>query len=283
MLGAGLTLYLIIPLRAFTHPPLNWGNAITLNRFWWLVSGQLYQSYYLQFSWIEVWMGVQSFAALLLQQFGVLGLALSLTGLILFARGSHLWIITVWTAVVFTVFAIVYGSVDSYIYLIPVFLSFAIWIGLGVAGLLNQFSRWHLLLRTIFAFLLLGYWAGQSFIHLDQQDASADDRAEAFGRAVLSAAPKNAVLFAKGDRAVFTLWYFHFALGERPDLAVVAEDLLHFDWYQENLRSTYPSLMVPAPFPWPETIASVNPSRPMCYAQYDDATSFHCLPDVLTP
>ena len=48
-LGLGLCLYLIIPLRALANPPVNWGNAVTVRQFWWLVSGQLYQDY-LQFN-----------------------------------------------------------------------------------------------------------------------------------------------------------------------------------------------------------------------------------------
>ena len=40
----------------------------------------------------------------------------------------------------------------------------------------------------------------------------------------------DAILFASGDRAGFTTWYFHFTLHQRPDLTVIATDLLHFDW-----------------------------------------------------
>ncbi len=276
MFAAGLSLYLIIPLRAQANPPVNWGNVVTLGRFWWLVSGQLYQSYYLRFDWAESWIRIQALAALLLEQFGLPGVTLGLIGPFVFGTRSRIFILTIWTAVVFTAFAIVYGSVDSYVYLIPVFLSFAVWIGLSMVELNNQIVRWSPLLNIIFALLITGYLAGRSMAHVGQLDASTDVRAETFGREVLSAAPENALILAKGDRAVFTLWYYHFALGERPDLAVLAVDLLHFDWYQENLRSTYPSLIVPAPFPWPETVTRANPSRPACYAQYSDSTIFDC-------
>jgi hypothetical protein len=79
------------------------------------------------------------------------------------------------------------------------------------------------------------------------------------------------------------LWYVHFALGERPDLAVVASDLLHFDWYQENLKATYPSLAVPGPFPWPETIIEANPSREACYVQYSDRAEVSCSQPLEPP
>ena len=88
--------------------------------------------------------------------------------------------------------------------------------------------------------------------------------------------PENALVFAKGDRAIFTLWYFHFALKERPDLAIIATDLLHFDWYQETLQSTYPSLTLLEPYPWPATIEAANPARPVCSVEYTDVAEVEC-------
>lgn len=93
----------------------------------------------------------------------------------------------------------------------------------------------------------------------------------------MSGVPNEALLFVKGDRAVFTLWYFHFVLGERPDVIVVAEELLHFDWYQKTLRDTYPALNVPRPFPWARNLADANPTRPACFVQYTDRAEIDCL------
>jgi hypothetical protein len=131
--------------------------------------------------------------------------------------------------------------------------------------------------------LLIGYFIFHSLGFVDQVDASHDIRAERFGREVLDAAPEDALIFAKGDQAVFTLWYFHFALKERPDLSVIAEDLLHFEWYQETLQRTYPSLGIPGPFPWPETIALANPQHAICYVQYTGQTEMNCRMPALTP
>jgi hypothetical protein len=85
-------------------------------------------------------------------------------------------------------------------------------------------------------------------------------------------------VFAKGDKAIFTMWYFHYALQNRPDLVVVVTDLLHFDWYQETLHTNYPNLELPGPFPFAETVAVANPERPVCYIEYTQLTDIHCLP-----
>jgi hypothetical protein len=206
-------------------------------------------------------------------------------GLVVFGSLSRLYIFTGWMAAVSLAFAAFYRSDDSYVYLIPMFISFAIWIGLGIAGLVKGLSPRLPILGLCLGLILMGYFLGRSVTQVSEVDASNDHRAESFGREVLSAAPENALIFAKGDRTVFTLWYYHFALSERPDLAVMASDLLHFDWYQETLQSTYPSLAVTGPFPWPGTIAAANPLRPACYVQYEDEDQpeIQCARPLTTP
>lgn len=277
-LGAGLLIYLILPLRALSHPPVNWGNPISLGRLWWLVSGQLYQDRLLHWTILEIWGRLQAWASLLLQQFGLLGLMAGLIGLVVFFTPSRLYFITLWTMVTFSAFAVSYSSVDSYVYLIPAFISFAIWIGLGTGSLMEAASRakrWHSFGRVISLGLII-YLLGLSVYHWPQVDASHDLRAENFGKEVLAAAPTDAIVFAQGDRAVFTMWYFHFALQKRPDIAVLATDLLHFDWYQAVLRSVYPSLVLPEPPPWPGRVAAANPQRPVCYVQYSQQAEINC-------
>jgi hypothetical protein len=274
--GAGLFIYLVIPLRALGDPPVNWGHAVTPSRFWWLVSGQLYQSYYLQFDLSGFWGRAQAWAQLLIDQFGLPGLVLGLIGLVVFATPSKLYAFTGWIAVISLTFAVFYRSNDSFVYLIPMLMSFAIWAGLGLEGLVRPLALQRPILGLGLGLVLIAYFVGRSVAYWRAVDASDDQRAETFGGEVLSAAPQNAIVFAEGDEAVFSLWYFQFALGERPDLIVLAEDLLHFDWYQQNLRATYPSLVLPGPFPWPEAIISVNPSRAVCYARYSTRTEMNC-------
>jgi hypothetical protein len=199
-----------------------------------------------------------------------------LLGLVLFGKVSRLYLLTTWTALVFSVFAIFYRSVDSYVYLIPVLISFALWIGAGISGLARAFPQRFASLGLVLGVLMTAYFLARSATNFRQVDASQDLRAENFGREVLSAAPEHALVFAEGDQAVFTLWYFHFALEARPDLVVLASDLLHFDWYQQGLRARYPSLVLPGPLPFPETITLANPSRAVCYVQYTDRAVIDC-------
>jgi hypothetical protein len=118
----------------------------------------------------------------------------------------------------------------------------------------------------------------QAGTHWRQVDASQDQRATQFGEDVLALAPQDAIVFAQGDRAVFTLWYFQFALQTRPDLVIIATDLLQFDWYLQSLQSTYPDLKLTSPFPFSETVIVANAWRPVCDVQYIQSAEIRCLP-----
>ena len=275
-LGVGLLTYLILPLRALSHPPVNWGNPVTLKNFGWLVSARLYQDEVLALTLPSLWERIQSAAALLLDQFGILGLVVGLLGLILFFRPSPLYRNTFWTMAAFSVFAIGYATDDSFVYLIPPTLCFAVWIGMGMDGLMEMISRRYQKLGWATGLIILLYLFIVAGGHWPLVDASRDTRAEQFGEMVMTQMPADTLVFATGDQAIFSLWYFHYALHQRADLAVIAADLLTFDWYQETLKAAYPSLVVPGPFPFPETILFANPGRPVCYVEYDGQALIQC-------
>jgi len=272
---AGLSVYLILPWRALSNPPINWGDPQTLEGFVWLISGRQYQDQLFVMTLPSVWLRIRSATGLLIEQFGIPGLVIGLIGVIVFYRSSHLYRNTIWVVFAFFVFAIGYETNDSYVYLIPVFMCFAIWVGLGAAGLMGLSPpKTRVALGMIFilyVFILAG-------THWHQVDASKDMRAETFGREVLAQAPATAMVFAKGDKAIFTMWYFHFALHNRPDIVLVSTDLLHFDWYQASLHATYPELELPGLFPFAEVMMAKNPERPACFIEYSDTAQIECLP-----
>ena len=277
-LGAGLLIYLTLPLRALSNPPVNWGNPVSLDNFAWLVSGRLYQGQLFELTPTLLFERLQASAGLLIGQFGLLGLLVGLIGLIVFFKPSRLLVSTVWIAILFSAFSIEYGTSNSFVYLIPVYLSFAVWIGAGLSGLLEVTAGRFPKIEFAIGAILLIYLFVQAGFHWPQVDASHDLQAEQFGQTVLAQAPPHAIIFAKGDRAIFTMWYFLYALHERPDLAIVATDLLGFDWYQKTLASTYPGLAMPGPFPFAETMAALNPGRSACFIEYTDFSDIQCLP-----
>ncbi len=244
----------------------------------WLVSGRLYQGQLLSLSIPFVMQRFAVIAVQYLAQFGILGLSIGLTGLIVFFKPARLYLNMLWIVAASSIFTLVYATADAFIYLIPALLCFAIWIGMGVGRIMDIFPRRFYRLEPLIGLVCILALLVQAWGAWPKVDASHDQRAESFGKAVLSLAPARAIVFANGDQAIFSLWYFHYALQNRPDLAIVATDLLQFTWYLENLRSTYPDLNLPGPFPFPETVVVANPERPVCYVAYLQAPEINCLP-----
>lgn len=276
-LAAGLLVYLTLPLRALSESPVIWGNPATLEGFFWLVSGELYRTQFFSLSFADLLGRVAGVAALFLGQFGLSGLLLGLAGMFSGRVTSALQRSLAWVSLSSVFLAIGYATSDSFIYTMPALLCFAIWLGFGLSWLMDTLADWPRvpwLLVLIFLVILL-FQTGQNWSDVD---ASKDVRAETFGAQVISSLPADALVFARGDQAVFSLWYFHFALEQRPDLIVVAADLLHFPWYLQNLRAVYPGLQISEPYPFPETLSVNNPTRPSCSVEYVDWAQVYCQP-----
>lgn len=268
---AGVSCYAILPLRAAGNPAVNWGAPVTTGRLWWLVSGNLYQDSLLPMDLRALWAHLQSSAALILQQIGFAGLILAVVGLVVGFSRSRIQLATLWAAIAFTVFSLQFAVVDFSVHLLPVSLALAIWIGLGVGRISLEASRTSPTTAWLVGVIALAYVLVVGLGHWRQVDASSDTRAEDFGQRLMAQAPLDALIFAEGDRAVFSAWYFHYALRLRPDTVVIASALLPFDWYRESLRGTYPMLEIPvtAPDLWIPAIRHLNPGRASCYASAD--------------
>ena len=276
----GLLVYLILPLRAGSKPPINWGNPVTLKGFLWLVSGQLYTGRLFSVPLDLILSRIHYWANLLIDQFGWIGLVVGLYGLFMLQGASvkKIYLATGWLFFAFSIFSIGYNTPDSDVYLIPAFMVSALWVGLGAAALIKLLQNrktWLGILAGVFIILALVIPA---MLHYPSMDVSHDRTAETYGNGVLHSTPADAIIFTEGDKATFTLWYFRFVLHQRPDVAVVVTGLLPFDWYRATLRSTYPSLSVPgvANGSWDASMVQANPGRPACIATYQDTAAFSC-------
>jgi hypothetical protein len=276
-LAGGAALYALLPWWASRHPAINWGNASTGSGFWWLVTGEPYRGLVFQ-AWPYLWSRLQAGAGLWVEQFGAVGLVAGLSGLLITTRQPAVlrWIL-LWLFLCFSVFAIGYNTSDSYTYLLPAFLAFAIWLGQGLAIWLEAAGSWQRVLTALFIVALF-FNAAPAMARVD---ASRDDAAERFGRAVLEGAPPGAIIITSEDRDSFALWYWREAAGARRDLIVVVERLLPFDWYRDQLRWTYPDIQLapgsgarPGPG-WADELIRLN-DRPVCWTFPDQNDVLIC-------
>ncbi len=118
------------------------------------------------------------------------------------------------------------------------FYAFAIWIGLGVLGLINYFSKNYKSVVAAGAVTLLslilvpGLMARQNW---DDHDRSGRYTARDFAYDYLNSCQKDAVIFTNGDNDTFPLWYIQEVEGVRTDVRVINLSYFTADWYIEQM------------------------------------------------
>lgn len=272
----GASVYFLLPIRALQHPALNWEDPVSWQNFWHLISGRIYRSAYFGIDIASLFTKVQLGASLLLAQYQIWGLVLGFTGLVFLFRKTPFYALTLWLSITSWGIFLLYQAPSASLYLLPFFFAFSCWLGMAFGKLLS-FS-WK---ETLSSYLLFLFLIGSLVWQTDQNwqlvDASQDTRADDFVAQIMVNAPADAIIVAKGDAAVFSLWYGHYALGQRPDLVVLAEDLLGYGWYQETIRRHYPLLDLPPYFPWASAVLASNPQRPYCQVAYDLSGKLSCF------
>ena len=241
-LALGLVPFVLLPLRARGGAPVNWGEATTFDGWWWLVSAQLYRPYVFALPLSALPARLSAWAGLMVRQFTPLGAMLAVVGWQrLWHRDRALTLALGATSLVFSAYAISYNTTDSYVYLVPVFVIVALTLALGLVEALPWLeTRWRQpgRDRALALGLALLLPAVELVAGWPAADLSHDRAAHDFGVAVMGQAPPNAVLVTKRDAHTFALWYFHYGLGQRPDVAVVDSNLWGFEWYRRPLAES---------------------------------------------
>lgn len=276
----GLSFYASLLMRANSGSPVNWGNPSNLGRFLDLVTGKIYQGYLSGFSNGFLSIKLNTWGTLIVDQVGIIGTLLGLLGLIAcfrnLKRGTFL---TLWIALCFLGFSFVYNSVDSYVYLIFFVMVFSIWIGWGSAKIIENLSKFRSWLGIVFGIFIVGWFVYFGlFETYHRVDASQDTRAEDFGAKVMGTAPKDSIIITDGDRDTFALWYFHYVLKERPDLVIIARNLLTFEWYRHTIKTVYPFISVPdkTETSWIGELIEKNPDRNICSTIVVEQATMNC-------
>lgn len=239
----GLTLYLTLPLRASFNPPINWGDASTLNGFVWLVSGQIYHAYTFDLSIADMLGRLRAFAGLFLEQFTWVGALLAVYG-ISTSIPRRISIPTIWISLSYLVFSIIYASRDSQVNLLPVWVCLVIWLAYGLQDIIIWLDNRATAQKIIIGILFITLIARIPFV-FPTVNVSNDVLATEFIKQTLKNIPPNSILAVSGDEYIFSLWYAQIALGHRPDMVIIAEGLLPYEWYIKNLRYAYPQINIP--------------------------------------
>jgi len=260
----GLGVYLYLPMAARADPPINWGDPRAWATFWWVVSGKLYHGYALALPWATLPVRLGAWMQLWGQQYSWLGLALSLMGLgSWFSLGwrRRAWA-TLITFVLYSAYALLYDTADSYVYLIPTYLVAMLWLAegarLALAMLLGPTPRRETLLTIAALLALLAIPGGSLARSYASLDLSRDRVAADWVTDVLRQAPDGALLITGRDDHTFALDYARWVENQRPDLCLVDGELLYQPWYIAQLKRRCPSLLSPGQQLNLETLITAN-------------------------
>jgi len=136
--------------------------------------------------------------------------------------------------------------------LVGSFYVFALWIGIGVYGLFDEFRKIinpKTLAPAITIVCLLAVPSLMAYQNWDDHDRSNRFTARSTAKAYLSSTQENAgaMLFTIGDNDTFPLWYVQEIEEYRTDVRVINTSLFATDWYIDQMKSkAYESDPIPS-------------------------------------
>ena len=253
-LGLGIALgalfYIRIPIVAAAGPPpVNWGYADNVAGFWWLVSGAAYRGYLLSGSPGAALGRVAGWAYTVTNQFTAVGLALGFAGLAVWDRVtpalrtfSVIWLTPV------SIYAILYYTRDSDIYLLPVVWMVSVWMAVAVVSMVGWLQQRLATLQllpiaaamvgSVLLFLVVLRWPAVAL-----RD---DHEARQYVAALEEILEPDSILVTLADQETFAVWYGTWASGSlraaAPGLTPINQSLYQFDWYQRLQHDLYPDV-----------------------------------------
>jgi hypothetical protein len=229
-----LLLYLYIPLRAPAAPynvlPLAPGHDLVLydNSVTGFINYLLGRTFQSELKWDQVSVArLVSFPQALLDQFGIVGVALGLLGIVVMLwKKREAWarfgLLTL-GFIATLLFASIYHIGDIEHYYIPTYLVWAIWIGCAIS--FGFESLYHVprityhVLRIACSVFLIGFLITQFLSNLPYADRSGETRARTQWTRILSSSiPQNAILISNDRDEMMPMWYMQYVENTRRDL-----------------------------------------------------------------
>ncbi len=246
--ATGLSIYIFIPLRAhipapFNYPALHGVDPGKLSGLFWLVTGRIVKADMFQYTIGRLDEPITFYLVKLMRDFLYVGFILGLYGALSQFHKDR-WVFLTFFAAFLAYFAffVDYGVVDQYVFFIPSFLFWAIWIGVGSAHLLKRTSgvvpsgmKRRIARCGVEAGLML--LVSLSLLKgLGLNDYSKGRLPDEFARETLEKVGDNGFIASIYEMTPL-LWYYHYVKGMRPDVEIFDRGLMSLNVRQEMLQT----------------------------------------------
>jgi hypothetical protein len=249
----GLSVYLYLPIRATRNPLLNWGDPKTATQFLWHF---LRKGYPAEIVDRDIYLFFKQLAAFnFIHEFTVVGFVLLLVGMFAYAKSRQYEIIAYLIAIC-TFLAVLVGYQNTAAEMIflteefftPLYLLFAVFIGLGLYHLVNRvflkqrfFRIQAFKTRLVVWFTLLALPVSLCAMNYYENDQHDNYIAFDYANNTFRSLSNNAVLFTWGDSGAFPLWYLQGVERMREDLVLLHTPHLVFKWYLDAFPDIFRS------------------------------------------
>ena len=237
---AGLAVYLLLPWRFAQNPVFNYagqydaaGHFVPMNLqkwqdLWWLVSGQKFAGHMFGYRLAELGPEIRGFGSQLWLAFLAVGIGPGLWGAaVLLRRERRLGIMLLLFFLANAIFYINYRVVDKASMYLPVYLIWALWLGIGYQAILDQVQQaggkpqgpWAMRLIMAGA-VMLALTLNSSRVDLSN-DWSTREQSET----ILANVQPNAIIFGWWD-LIPALQYLQLVEGQRGDVTLINRFLI---------------------------------------------------------
>ncbi len=247
----GFSIYLFLPIRSSQNPLLDWGNPETWFAFKRHITAWQYQVWIFSETSQELSHRFFNYLKLFIQQFPWYLLPVGVLGLVSMLK-KHLPV-AVFLFLYFLLdifFGINYTIADIQPYFLPSFLIFALWLGLGLGGilafLLQQVEKSNpanlVSAAVIFPTILLLLPLLNLTRNYREQDQSQNYFAYDFCQNVLKSVEKNGIILTDVWDLYSPWLYIRHIEKQRPDVVFLDKELFRRSWYFKYIKKTYPEI-----------------------------------------
>ena len=244
MFVLALSIYLVLPIRSLSNPPLDWGNPESIQKFFWHVTGKQYRVWMFE-GWDAAGKQLRQFAQNFSSEFHPAVWIFLLLGCSVGVRERRRTVFVILLGATCLLYSINYDIHDISSYFLLTFVSAAILLAVGLERTFRFFERRLERSKGILAVaIILLIAAIQIFNNRETSDASADHLAESFAAESLERLPRNALVISGiWDYFVSPMYYFQLVEQKRRDIVVIDKSLLQNRvWYFNQLRRNYPEI-----------------------------------------